>query len=232
MHEAASEQWTLIIVGAALLAGFVAHVVGRRAHVPRVTLLLVIGVVTGPSVLDIIPHEVEVWFPHVSSAALSLIGFMLGQHFKAHELLKVGRVVLVASLAGTIVPALVVAAGLWTMTSAPLIALLLAAAASATDPAAVVDVVKELNARGPLSKTTLGVTAIDDAWAVLLFTLVLACAPLFAGESFRRSRACSRVWRSGRRWRTSRVITGERSTPSRARWTRSSSCSSCSPASS
>ena len=39
----------LVVLGAALLAGYLAYVAGPRIHVPRVTLLLVLGVLCGPS---------------------------------------------------------------------------------------------------------------------------------------------------------------------------------------
>jgi uncharacterized membrane protein YecN with MAPEG domain len=37
---ALSEGWSLFILGAMLLAGYLAHVTGPRIYIPRVTLLL------------------------------------------------------------------------------------------------------------------------------------------------------------------------------------------------
>ena len=71
----------LAVLGAGLLLGFLAQVVGRRAHVPRVTLLLLIGAVAGPSLFDVVPAEVAELFPIAAQVALSMIGFLLGLHF-------------------------------------------------------------------------------------------------------------------------------------------------------
>ena len=54
------------------------------------------------------------------------------------------------------------------------IALLLGAIASATAPAATVMVIKQYNAKGPVSEMLLSVVAIDDAVALILFGLSMA----------------------------------------------------------
>jgi len=48
-------------------------------------------------------------------------------------------------------------------------------------PAATYDVVRESGARGPLSDVVVEVVAIDDAWGVILFSLLLVGAEAFAG---------------------------------------------------
>ena len=47
----------LITVGALLLAGLAMDVVGERTRLPRVTLLVLIGIAAGPSGLDVLPKE-------------------------------------------------------------------------------------------------------------------------------------------------------------------------------
>jgi Kef-type K+ transport system membrane component KefB len=54
------------------------------------------------------------------------------------------------------------------------IALLLAAIATATDPAATLDTVHEVRAKGTFTKTLLGIVTIDDVWGLLIFSLFLS----------------------------------------------------------
>jgi len=61
------------------------------------------------------------------------------------------------------------------------IALLLAGIAPATAPAATLDVVHESSARGKLTNTLLGIVAIDDAWGLFIFSLMLAAAEAIHG---------------------------------------------------
>jgi Kef-type K+ transport system membrane component KefB len=62
------------------------------------------------------------------------------------------------------------------------VALLLAGIAPASAPAATVDVVHELEAKGEFTDTLLGIVAIDDAWGLLIFSILMACAQAFTGE--------------------------------------------------
>ncbi len=54
------------------------------------------------------------------------------------------------------------------------LALLLAAIATTTAPAAIVAIIHQYRARGPLTTALLGIVALDDAIALIIFSLVLA----------------------------------------------------------
>ena len=53
----------LLLIGCFLLAGYVAHAVGSRTHIPRVILLLLLGVVASPGMLDLVPEDAAQWLP-------------------------------------------------------------------------------------------------------------------------------------------------------------------------
>jgi len=61
-------------------------------------------------------------------------------------------------------------------------ALIFAGIATATAPAPVMDVVKEVNAKGRFTNTLLGVVAIDDAWGMLMFSFLLVIAVMISGN--------------------------------------------------
>jgi len=54
------------------------------------------------------------------------------------------------------------------------IAVILGCIASATAPAAVLNVVTETKARGKLSRLPLSIVALDDIWALMLFGFCMA----------------------------------------------------------
>jgi len=58
--------------------------------------------------------------------------------------------------------------------------LVIGAIASATAPAAILALVREYRARGPLTTTLLSVVALDDAIAIILFSIVIRVAPSMA----------------------------------------------------
>lgn len=172
----------LLTFGGLFLLGLLADLAGRRSFLPRVTLLMVCGFVVGPSVLDWLPPFTEDWFPVLTDVALAMIGFLLGEKLTRRSLGKFGRPVMFISV-GVVVATSIVVAGALTLLGVPLvIALLLAGVASATDPAATLDTVGEADADGPFTETLLGVVALDDAWGLIAFSLLLAAAQVAAGN--------------------------------------------------
>lgn len=177
-----SEGWVLVLVGGLLLAGYAAHLLGKRLHVPRVTLLILMGVICGPYVLDIVPASLAGWFPYVAHVALAMVGFLLGESFVGKELRSLGRAVVSLPLTYVLFAAVSVFVATLAVEWSVVTALLLAGIAPASAPAATLDVVRENHAKGPLPQTLLRVVAIDDAYGIVLFSLLLAIAEGIVGE--------------------------------------------------
>lgn len=172
----------LLTFGGLFLIGLIADLVGRHSPFPRVTLLLLAGFLIGPSVLDWLPSFTDQWFPVLTNIALTMIGFLLGQKMTCANLMKLGRSVVIISLAVVIVTAGLVFTAL-TMFSVPVdVALLLAAIATATAPAATVDVIHEYQAHGKFTDALLGIVAIDDAWGLVLFSFIMAVIQSTSGQ--------------------------------------------------
>lgn len=171
----------LLLLGFIFLVGLAAESVGRRTPLPRVTLLIIVGVALGPSLLGWLEPAGTQWFNVVSQVALTMVGFLLGGHLTRRSLKRHGADVLVLSVAVVAVTASLVCAAVWFVTGDLGLALLLGALATATAPAAVTDVVRESSAEGPFTETLLGVVAVDDAWGVLTFSLFMAAAAMLDG---------------------------------------------------
>ena len=167
----------LVLLGCLFLVGFAADVAGRLTPLPRVSFLLLSGLIIGPSVLGVIPTRlVDEWFPLLTNVALSMIGFLMGQELTLNQLRKHGKRVLSLSLSKALFSAAVVfaccaAAGLSLTMSA-----VLAGVATATAPAATFDIVHEAEAHSPNTRLLLGVVALDDLWGLIIFALLIAFA--------------------------------------------------------
>lgn len=172
----------LMALGSLFIAGMAAELLGRYTRLPRVTLFLILGFAVGPAGLDFLPENAEEWFPPVSIVALVMVGFLLGGSFTLQTLRDHGRDVAIISIAVVLVTASLVFAGLLMLGTPVPLALVLAAIAPATAPAATIDVVHESKARGPFTRSLLGIVAVDDAWGVILFSFVLACVPIVMGN--------------------------------------------------
>jgi Kef-type K+ transport system membrane component KefB len=169
--------FAFVALGALFILSHTIDALGRRTMLPRVTLLLLCGVLAGPSALDLIPQQVIAdWFVVVTDVALAMIGFLLGGHMSAKTLRRHGRAILSLSVVEVVVVGAFVLGGLFLLGVPIAVCLILAGASTATDPAAVVDVVKEGNAEGPFTETLLGVVTVDDAWGLIAFSLLLSIA--------------------------------------------------------
>lgn len=195
MHS--DEGWKLLLLGAMLVGGFLAHISGPWIHVPRVTLLLMIGAVFGPGVLGLVPDEATTWFPFIAHLALAIIGFLLGEEFRWQEVKRKGARVLGISVGVVVVSAAMVFVAVALVSQNVVLALLLAGIAPATAPAAVFETVREGRAKGELTDTLLGVVAIDDAWGVILFSVLLVCATVVAGEGAATGQLLTGLWEIG-----------------------------------
>jgi len=179
-----NEAPVLLIFGLLFLIGLAADLVGRHTIIPRVTLLILSGLAVGPAGFDILPQSmVQDWFPPLTTLALSLVGFLLGQKISIEELRAHGRLVVGITIGETTGAMLAVSAVLLLIGVHPVAALLLAGVATATAPAATFDVVRESGVTGEFPDTLLAVVALDDAWALLMFSLMMAAASALNGDS-------------------------------------------------
>ena len=172
----------LITLGLLFLLGLLTDLLGRRTPLPRVTLLLLAGFAIGPSGLDVLPDFQEDWFPVVTDIALSMVGFLLGHALTMSSLQKRGKIVLWISIGAVLGTGLTVFIGLILIGIQPEVALILAGIALATAPAATIDVIHQTRSEGEFSKILEGVVAIDDAWALIIFSFLLAIAQALYGN--------------------------------------------------
>lgn len=184
----------LIIVGGLLIAGLAVDAVARRTRLPRISLLVALGVLVGPIGLDLLTEDAEQWFPTIAAVALVMVGFLLGGEFTLVNLRDHGRPVVILAFTQTLITALVVSAGLLGLGVEVVVALALAGIATATDPVAVADEVSETGTVGPFKRTLLGVVAIDDVFGIGFFTILMAIGVASAGAGSPAALAGEALW--------------------------------------
>ncbi|WP_397543699.1 cation:proton antiporter domain-containing protein [Roseovarius salis] len=166
----------LIALGLLFLAGLAADWIGARTRLPRVTLLLACGLVVGAPGLDLLPPAATVLYEFLSVTALTMVAFILGSALTRENLRKHGRAILSVSAMIVLATVGLVALGLWLIGVPAPAALLLGAIATATDPAATQDAIRQSGHEGPFADLIRGIVAIDDAWGLLTFSLVAVAA--------------------------------------------------------
>ncbi|MCC1493718.1 cation:proton antiporter [Cognatishimia sp. F0-27] len=170
-------------IGALFLAGLVADQLGHATRLPRVTMLLLLGLLVGQSGFDLLPETATDWFEPLSFIALTMVAFLLGGELTRENLVSHGRAIFAISLCVVVGTTVIVWGGLTLLGLDPGLALLLGAIATATAPAAIADVIHQSGIRNGFSETLSGIVAIDDVWGLMVFSLCLALVHPFDGWS-------------------------------------------------
>lgn len=176
----------ILSVGLILMAALVAGHLAQLARVPEVTGYLLIGVLIGPSALDLISHENITTLGFLSDVALGLILFNIGSIFEASNFRQVGSgVVRVTLWEATLAFALVCLVLVFSGMALPL-ALLLGVVAMETAPATTLMVLNEYDAEGPMTNRLLALVALNNMYVLVMFGVVTAGLTLFdsAGQGW------------------------------------------------
>lgn len=136
-------------------------------------MLLLLGMLAGNTGFQLVPQEFLEWFDAISIIALTMVAFLLGGSLTKSNLLGHGREIVVISLSIVVFTLAIISAGL-ALAGLPLgLALILGAIATATAPAAMIDVIRESGVSNGFTTTLKGIVAIDDAWGLAVFSLIV-----------------------------------------------------------
>jgi len=165
-----------LLFGLVILGGTFGARLFQKFHIPQVVGCIMVGILLGDVFNLITPERIETLRPF-TMFALGVIGFMIGSELRGDVFKKYGKqffVILFSQGIGAfLLVAVVTSIVMWlfkfdTLTSVA-VGLVLGAIASATAPAATVNVLWEYKTRGPLTAAVLAIVALDDALALLLY---------------------------------------------------------------
>jgi len=180
----------LLLLGLALFGGTIGGRIFQKLRIPQVVGYILIGILIGRSGFKIIDNNTIEALKPFNYFALGLIGFMIGGELKKEVFSRYGKQFMYILLCEGITPFLLVTLSVGIIGSvifeakpfAWALALFLGAIASATDPATSTAVLKEYKTRGPLTTNILGIVALDDGLALLLFAIASSIAGILVGN--------------------------------------------------
>ena len=184
-----------LYIAVLLLAALLSTRLMKVLKLPNVTGYIITGILVGPFVFGLFFNHFSydgikesIIFQYVdrikwvSTIALGFIAFSIGTSFRVSTIKAVGKRVIIITVFEALFASLAVIGALVAlhfivpdMVSWQLV-LTLGAIASATAPAATLMVIKQYNARGTLVDTLLPVVALDDAVALILFSILFQLA--------------------------------------------------------
>lgn len=177
-------SWHIIFtLGIFLAAGLLAGTLGELFRLPKVTAYLLMGVILGPAILDLIPHEHLEELKPLTDLAMALVLFGLGNHFTLSRLRRLFRRVLPLSMGEILGTFFVVFIGLLLVGESGGASILLGALAIATAPATTILVLKEMQSEGPISEYTGILVALNNLISIIAFEVIFVIVFFFQGDS-------------------------------------------------
>lgn len=172
----------ILLIGLLMITGLTLGVLGSYLlHVPRVVGYIFTGIIFAPDFLGgYLGVETTEWTQSIVAVTLGIIAYLIGGAATVTQLRQLGWTIVSATFGKVTGSFLAVLIGFSLLgvavagVSAWSLALLLAAIATTTAPAAIVAIIHQYRARGPLTTAILGMVALDDVLALVIFSLVLA----------------------------------------------------------
>jgi len=166
----------VLLFGLIIFCGTFASRLFQKLHIPQVVGCIVIGIFLG-DILGLVTHKTIEMLKPFMMFALGVIGFMIGGELRSDIFKKYGKqffVILFAQgLGAFVLVAITTSLVAWIfnieLVAAIALGLVFGAIASATAPAATVNVLWEYKTRGALTAAVLAIVALDDGLALLLY---------------------------------------------------------------
>ncbi len=175
------QVYELLSVGMVILLGLLGGKLSHKARVPRVTGYMLVGLLFGPSVLNLITAETLTDIQIINDIALGLILFAIGGEVELEHLRSLGRSVIYIALAESFGAFTLVFLITLAITSDLRLAMLLGSVSIATAPGVTLLVIREYRTRGPLTDTLLAVVAINNIICLVVFRIFYASSALLDG---------------------------------------------------
>lgn len=174
----------LFKISVVLVVGFIGGRLAKKLKLPNVSGYLVVGLLLGPSFTNFISAADSKAFTIISELALGVIAFSIGSEFVIKDMIKLGKSILVITIAEVVGAVLVVFLVMRYGFNQPFaMSIVLASMSAATAPAATLLVIQQYKAHGPLTRTLLPVAALDDMLGIIVFGVAMSLAKLSVGNT-------------------------------------------------
>jgi len=180
LNDVANKE--LYLISLLLLFAFLVVLLAKKYRIPIVVGYVFLGILLSPdiiSIFSVIDSETVNMYTfvlsnldYVTNIALAFIAFTIGSELSIKTLKRLGKSIFSIAIMESVLAFVVVTTALYFIGRPLYMALLFGAIASATAPAATVMVLKEYNAEGPLTSTIMAVVGLDDAFALIIFSLI------------------------------------------------------------
>ena len=165
----------VLSLGIILILGFLMTRITKLLKLPSVVAYLLVGILIGPSVIDLIPGEFIDRTSFISDVALVFVAFTAGEFFKFDAIKKsLGKAIAITAIESIVTFGLIFVLCFLVFRLGAPFSLVLASLASATAPTSTIMTIKQTGSKGHYVTTLLEVLAIDGVFALILYTVSIS----------------------------------------------------------
>lgn len=166
----------LTLLGVATIAAFYVGKVARLVKLPSLIGYMLVGVLLGPSLLNLFTESSMEHLSFITEIALGFVAFSIGSELNLSSLRRLGAGIISIILAESFGAFIMVTLAMYALTRDMPLALIFGSMAPASAPAGTVAVIQECKAKGSLTKTLYAVVGFDDGLAIIIFGFAAALA--------------------------------------------------------
>ena len=175
---------SLLVVGIMTGAGLYLGKTMKYVRLPSIIGFMLIGVIMGPSLLDLLGERLQNNLSFITEIALGFVAISIGLELSFATLKKQGFGMILIIFSESFFAFIAVTFAVFMLTRDLPLALIFGAIAPASAPAGTVAVIKEYRAGGSLTKALYTVVGFDDGLGIIIFGFAFAIArSIITGES-------------------------------------------------
>ncbi len=169
---------TLMSAGLILAVGTVTGLLARKAKIPDVAALLVVGILIGPQALGLIDIKADsALYQILLLFGASYILFDGGASLRLNVMKQVWITIVVIATVGVVITAAITSAAAYMVLGVPwIVAMLLGATLASTDPATLVPIFRQVHVRDRVAQMVMSESAFNDATGAIITFGVLTVA--------------------------------------------------------
>lgn len=177
----------LFYLGLSLFFGYLSSIVLERVGIPNVVVYLMTGFIVGnffiPDLYE--TASLEYWYSFVEALALGLIGFKVGTEMHLGKMKEESFLLFMIILGQIFFSFMLVFIGAYLWTGQIIVSLIFGGLATASAPAATIEIIRKFKASGPLTqRISWSLALIDVAAVIIVETILIFSSISLLGDNF------------------------------------------------
>ncbi len=169
----------ILIIGIIIISSYFLGRLVKQIKLPSLIGFMLIGVLLGPSVLNVLGSVKQEHLSFLTEIALSFVALSIGLELNFSSIKKLGKGIFWIIIAESFGTFIIVSTLIFLITKNLPLALILGGIAPASAPEGTVAVIQEFKAKGKLTKTLYAVVGFDDGLGIIIFGFAAAVAKNF-----------------------------------------------------